>query len=84
MALLGKLLIAVGSLLLLHAGYYSVKCAFPLSVSLSPSPLSISLNQLSSSPPLSLDAEFVKLAEVTDAKFPPTEVRPPPFSLLFT
>lgn len=26
MSMLGKLLIAVGSLLLLHAGYYSVQC----------------------------------------------------------
>ncbi|TYZ60159.1 hypothetical protein PybrP1_000519 [[Pythium] brassicae (nom. inval.)] len=45
MALFGKLFIAIGSLLLLHAGYYSVKYA-----------------------------EYVKLAEVTDAKLPPTEV----------
>jgi hypothetical protein len=27
MALVGKLLIALGTALLLHAGYYSVKCA---------------------------------------------------------
>ncbi|KAF1333347.1 Membrane protein, partial [Globisporangium splendens] len=51
----GKLLIALGSLLLLHAGYYSVKLLTYLLL-------------------LFVDAEYVKLTEVTDAKMPPFEV----------
>lgn len=37
MAFFGKLLIAVGALLLVHAGYYSVQCTLPSFLSLTQS-----------------------------------------------
>lgn len=76
--MLGKLLIAVGSLLLLHAGYYSVQCTSCRRSCFSCA--RIDHKSLTQRAPAHVhscaDAEYVKLTEVTDAKMPPFEVRP--------
>lgn len=81
MALVGKLLIALGTVLLLHAGYYSVKCASLLlaALHLVPPPPAYGQYKLTCErfprPPDSPDESYVKLAEVSDAQMPPLAVR---------
>jgi hypothetical protein len=58
--MLGKLFVVFGSLLLIHAGYYTVQCKFIYGL----------INKIEF-----LDEEYVKLAEVTDAAIPPLAVR---------
>ncbi|KAF0752326.1 hypothetical protein AaE_006079 [Aphanomyces astaci] len=66
----GKLLIAAGSLLLVHAGYYTLQCkSMPLSICAA---VDVREPHLSSLPS---DEEYVKLAEVPDASLPPLAVR---------
>lgn len=43
MALVGKLLIALGALLLVHAGYYSVQCTLLVFLSISISSLMVQI-----------------------------------------
>ncbi|ETK94790.1 hypothetical protein L915_02216 [Phytophthora nicotianae] len=73
MVFFGKLLIAVGTLLLVHAGYYSVQCTllrflFPTLSSC------ISYRRFDAVNSIQPDESYVKLTETADAQMPPFEV----------